>query len=51
MKWLGELLSFLATFGGAMPFVGTTSDKADDDRRKRILDAFYAKHGSKRDKT
>ena len=51
MKRLGELLSLIATlFGGAMPVVEATSDKALEDKRKRILDAFYAKHGSKRDK-
>ncbi|MDQ3144104.1 MAG: hypothetical protein M3Q57_04400 [Pseudomonadota bacterium] len=51
VKWLGELLSFLASLGGlAGPVFGPESDKASDQKRKRILDAFYAKHGSKRDK-
>ena len=50
MKWLGDLLSLLASFGGAAgPVFGPTSDKAEEAERKRILDAFYAKHGPKRE--
>ena len=51
MKWLGDLLSFLASLTGLVgPVFGSTSDGASERKRKRDYEAFQAKHGSKWDK-
>ncbi|WP_164844043.1 hypothetical protein [Croceicoccus ponticola] len=48
VKWLGELLSLLASLTGLVsPEYKSTSDQAIERKRKRAYEAWKAKHGSK----
>lgn len=50
VKWLAELVNFLAILGGAGPTGLDSSDASTERKRRRTFEEWQKKHGSKLDK-